>query len=284
MDNGTVVVTDLAGRQRYEITHRAGWRETARLAASPDGTLACDRPAPGQGAEAVGRGNRRRGTGHRVRREGAPPGVRPGRGGSRLRGGDRVQIWDTCTGRLVLSARGRAAGPRDAAFSPDGTDWRWARRARCPSWTPYRRQTACGHSARQGHGGTGSDGVQPGRGTTGRAGPAAAPEHQPRRRGGGLLHRPQTAHLAPGRGARHQGPRGFQPLGDRIATSGGRRACLWDARSGALLLQVPSPATSVHDAAFSPDGTMLATADADRTVRVRELPPPHPPARPAHDR
>ncbi|WP_236242712.1 WD40 repeat domain-containing serine/threonine protein kinase [Streptomyces sp. CC228A] len=284
MDNGTVVVTDLAGRQRYEITHRAGWRETARLAASPDGTLLATvrRPdkalrlwdaATGAGVLAIEHAEKAH---HLVF----------GQGAARIAsaGGDRVQIWDTRTGRLVLSARGRAAGPRDAAFSPDGTRLavgapRSVSVLDATDGRPLvdipldKAMVAPGAMAFSPDGARLAVPVLLQRPSISQ-GAAVVDSYTGRR----LL----TLHLDEALDTRVRVA--FSPLGDRIATSGGRRACLWDARSGALLLQVPSPATSVHDAAFSPDGTMLATADADRTVRVRELPPPHPPATPAHDR
>jgi tetratricopeptide (TPR) repeat protein len=58
----------------------------------------------------------------------------------------------------------------------------------------------------------------------------------------------------------------FSPDGTRIATaSDGRTARLWDARTGALVLELKGHGSSVSGVAFSPDGTRIATASGDRT-------------------
>jgi len=52
-----------------------------------------------------------------------------------------------------------------------------------------------------------------------------------------------------------------------------RTARVWDATSGRSLLTLRGHSDAVYDVAFCPDGTRLATASADTTVRVYSLSP-----------
>jgi WD40 repeat protein len=66
----------------------------------------------------------------------------------------------------------------------------------------------------------------------------------------------------------------FSPDGTRIVTGGttGRLntgwACVWDARTGAELLELKGHSNQVMSAAFSPDGQRIITGSADHTAKV----------------
>jgi WD40 repeat protein/tRNA A-37 threonylcarbamoyl transferase component Bud32 len=61
----------------------------------------------------------------------------------------------------------------------------------------------------------------------------------------------------------------FSPDGTRLATaSADRTARIWDARTGAPLLELRGHTADVRAVAFDPDGTRLATASTDRTARI----------------
>lgn len=62
----------------------------------------------------------------------------------------------------------------------------------------------------------------------------------------------------------------YAPTGDRIATGHlpGRQVDLWDARTGRLTAVLRGHVGLINHFAFSPDGSRVATAGADATVRV----------------
>src|SRR5262249_702170 len=61
----------------------------------------------------------------------------------------------------------------------------------------------------------------------------------------------------------------FSPDGTRLATASlDGTARVWDARTGALALELKGHVGAVSGVAFSPDGTRLATAAWDNTARV----------------
>jgi WD40 repeat protein/class 3 adenylate cyclase len=62
----------------------------------------------------------------------------------------------------------------------------------------------------------------------------------------------------------------FSPDGDRIAASGPSQhlAGVWDARTGAAVLELVGHTGDVNSLAFSPDGLQIATAGRDETARV----------------
>ena len=75
--------------------------------------------------------------------------------------------------------------------------------------------------------------------------------------------------------AGHEGPlwaARFSPDSARIATGGADgTARVWDARSGALMAELPGHTLGVWSLRFSPDGTRLVTASYDGTARVWDL-------------
>src|SRR5262249_26443127 len=61
----------------------------------------------------------------------------------------------------------------------------------------------------------------------------------------------------------------FSPDGARVVTgSHDRTAKVWDARTGALLLDLKGHTANVATLAFSPDGSRVATGSWDGTVKV----------------
>jgi len=61
----------------------------------------------------------------------------------------------------------------------------------------------------------------------------------------------------------------FDSSGEQVATaSQDTTACIWDARSGKLLIQLDGHEQEVKSAEFSPDGQCVITASSDRTARV----------------
>ena len=62
----------------------------------------------------------------------------------------------------------------------------------------------------------------------------------------------------------------FSPDGARIVTAGGGNgtAKVWDARTGAALLELKGHTDGVKSASFSPDGSRIVTGSRDRTAKV----------------
>ena len=146
-----------------------------------------------------------------------------------------VRVWDAGTGKRLLEVRGMLAPlGGDAAFSPDG------RRIVAGG----ERNTARVIDARSG---------------------AVLLELQGRPRG------PRSGSTPGGLGGTVVA---YSPDGTRIVTGGGAPSgfrdvgVVWDARTGAELLDLKGHTDFVTSVAFSPDGTQIATASMDRTVKV----------------
>lgn len=63
----------------------------------------------------------------------------------------------------------------------------------------------------------------------------------------------------------------FGPDGDLLASGCQRDVCLWDVESGELSAALTGHEGAVHGLAFNGDGTMLATASQDTTVRLWDI-------------
>jgi WD40 repeat protein/tetratricopeptide (TPR) repeat protein len=177
-----------------------------------------------------------------------------------------AKVWDAATGALLFDLGPESQWVLGAAFSPDGT-----------------RLATCGRIARVWDAKTGAalfrvkaggefvafspDGTRLATGSLdavqvwdARDGKAVGPE---------LRHRVRRSQelMAGGLGAV-----AFSPDGTRIATGGGigkyAEARVWDARSGAVLLELTGHQAPVRAVAFSPDGTRVVTGSSDRTVTV----------------
>ena len=60
----------------------------------------------------------------------------------------------------------------------------------------------------------------------------------------------------------------FSPSGDRIAAGCRHSVCIWDTGSGELVEELSGHEGAVHDAAFSAEGGLLASASQDTTARI----------------
>jgi WD40 repeat protein len=60
----------------------------------------------------------------------------------------------------------------------------------------------------------------------------------------------------------------FSRDGTRIVTVAGKRAHVWNAKSGAPVAVLDRHTDGIHSIAFSPDGDRIVTASSDRTVRI----------------
>jgi WD40 repeat protein len=60
----------------------------------------------------------------------------------------------------------------------------------------------------------------------------------------------------------------LSPDGKRVLTVAGQVATIWSTRTHESLAQLAGHSDTIADAAFSPDGAIVATAAADDTVRI----------------
>jgi WD40 repeat protein len=60
----------------------------------------------------------------------------------------------------------------------------------------------------------------------------------------------------------------FDPSGARVLSATGRSATVWRVKDGSVAVELLGHVSNVHRASWSPDGRLVATASADRSVRI----------------
>ena len=60
----------------------------------------------------------------------------------------------------------------------------------------------------------------------------------------------------------------FDPAGTRVLSATGRSATVWRVKDGSVAVELLGHVSNVHRASWSPDGRLIATASADRSVRI----------------
>jgi WD40 repeat protein/tRNA A-37 threonylcarbamoyl transferase component Bud32 len=176
------------------------------------------------------------------------------------RGGE-IKVWDTTTGRALLTLRGHARFVTGVAFSPDG---------RCLA------SIDAGGAVKIWDAATGRETgtlVQPPSSSVWRPGLAFGPDGLavPRDDGTITLWDPATGRPVRTFGGHARGDRGlaFSPDGRRLASAGeDGTAKLWEAATGQEVFTLRGHTAEVGGVAFSSDGRRLATASQDGTVRV----------------
>jgi WD40 repeat protein len=144
-----------------------------------------------------------------------------------------VKVWDARTGMILLDVKGITSGHCSVAFSPDGT------------------RIVTGRY----------DGIA----TVIDAGTGAVLLEL-----NAHMRSQQSLMFSPSIGGGVLGA-AFSPDGRRIVTGGGlsgAEARVWDARTGAELLDLKGHTGLVISVAFSPDGTHIVTGSLDRTAKV----------------
>lgn len=159
----------------------------------------------------------------------SPDGTRIAGGGGDFGMPDETMVWDALSGKLVFEQKGNVNGiGTTVSFSPDGT------------------RLAVGTD-------TSATVVDAQTGTT----LLELKAHTPR----------GTGTITVGFGTVNAS---FSPDGTRIVTTGGvnGEATVWDAKTGATLLELKGHTSGVVCAAFSPDGTRIATGSMDGTLKL----------------
>ena len=145
---------------------------------------------------------------------------------------ETVKVWDARTGERLLDVKGITSGWCNVAFSPDGTRIVSGRRDGTTTVVDARTGTVLLE----------------------------------------LKARVRVAGESAGDGTFGVQSVAFSPDGTRIVTGGGDRkfaeAKVWDARTGAELLDLVGHTSQVLSVAFSPDGTRIVTGSLDGTVKV----------------
>jgi WD40 repeat protein len=175
-------------------------------------------------------------------------------------GGGTVQVWDSRTGKPLLTLTGHRGAVTGVAYSPDGTRLATAsldRTARL--WDARTGQPLLvleGHTGRVWGVAFSPDGTR-----LATAGSDGAARLWDARTGQPLL-------ALPGLRAAVMGV-AFSPDGTHLATAcGDKTARVWDARTGEQVRELKGHVNAVLSVAFSPDGTRLATAGMAGSVRV----------------
>lgn len=266
LNDGTVVVADFLGREQFRLVHRSRWSEGANVAVSPDGTrLATVRTRDKSlriwdavtGSEVLRFDHEARA--HRLV-------FSPDGNQIATVGGNWVRLWDARTGELLVKTRGRSRSTFEVAFSPDGRRLAVAGGEKVSIVdvaSGGRLLDIAVEDAKVSLGGVAfsPDGNR-----------LAVPVLIAKAATTGLyivdsFSGSKLVEIPFGVSSVPYARLAFSPRGNWIAASPGRHALVWDADTGKLLLRA-THSKFVHDMAFSPDGAMIATAAADRTVQI----------------
>jgi len=188
----------------------------------------------------------------------------------------RVKVWNARTGALIHSYR-QPINP-GSAYTPAGI------RSNIWGWREQPRRQPGGRCRVRRDGGADERGYRnaacetrqppPGRAKPGVRQSRPAPrDRQPRRSGGHLGTSSPADRCERSQSRRHRRGRRLQPGRLTPRDSGeDTTAKLWDLRTGSATLTAHRPHLCPHPVAFSRDGTRLATASGDGTVRIYVLP------------
>ncbi|MGW6739211.1 WD40 repeat domain-containing serine/threonine protein kinase [Streptomyces sp. NPDC055025] len=272
LHGGAVVVADLRGRERYRLDHRSGWTEIAmaNVGVHPDGTRL---------ATARKRDKSLRiwdvATGNELQRfpiDASTYATVFSPDGHRIAtaGGGWARLWDAHTGQLLARTRGRSRNPTGVAFSPDSRRLAVSGRGTVSITDAADGEGLLDISLDNARAAEGNVSFSP----DGRRLAIPVLMGSPPKLGLHIVDSFSGSKLVE---IPSDIPQpllstsvAFGPRGDMVAATPNSEALVWDAVAGKLLLRVTRPKT-VYNAAFSPDGTMVATSSMDKTVQIWNL-------------